>query len=82
MKVLSGFEDSRFGNIYFNGTELKQIDDKDKNFSLVLSEPVLIEKKSIKDNLNFQCEICGKENLSDEQINEFLKGRLRAKQIL
>lgn len=73
LKVLSGFEDSRFGNIYLNGKELKQIDDKDKNFSLVLSDPVLFENKTIKDNLNFQCEVCEKEPLSDEQIIKLLQ---------
>ena len=60
LKVFSGFEDSRFGNIYLNGKELKQIDDKDKNFSLVLSDPVLFENKTIKDNLNYKCEVCEK----------------------
>ncbi|MBR7172405.1 MAG: ATP-binding cassette domain-containing protein [Clostridia bacterium] len=74
LKVLSGFEDSRFGNIYLNGKELKEVSDQEKGFSLVLAEPVLIEKKSIADNINYQCEICEKEKLSNEQVLTLLKG--------
>lgn len=73
LKVLSGFEDSRFGYIYLNGHELKQVGDKEKNFSLILSKPVLLNGKSIRENLDFQCEVCEKEKLSDEKIKELLK---------
>ena len=48
LKVLSGFEDSRFGNIYLNGKELKEVSDKNKNFSLVLADLILFERKTIK----------------------------------
>ncbi len=73
LKVLSGFEDSRFGNIYLNGKELKQISDKEKNFSLVLAEPILFEKKSVKQNLEYQIEVSGLENFDDEKLTKILK---------
>lgn len=73
LKVLSGFEDSRFGNIYFNGKELKEISDAEKSFSLVLSSPVFLENKTIKENLDYQCDVCGLEKFSDEKIVEILK---------
>lgn len=71
LKVLSGFESSRFGNIYLNGKELKTIDDKDKNFSLVLAEPVLFENKTVKQNLCFQLELIEK-MVDDESLIKIL----------
>ena len=71
LKVLSGFEDSRFGNIYLNGKELKEISDKDKKFSLVLAEPILLERKSIKYNLDYQCQIA-EIQIDDDKIKNVL----------
>ncbi len=73
LKVLSGFEDSRFGNIYLNGVELKQIADQDKNFSLILTDSLLFENKTIKQNIDYLCSVLEIENLTDEQINLYLK---------
>lgn len=72
LKVLSGFESSRFGNIYLNGKELKMIDDKDKNFSLVLAEPVLFENKTVKQNLCFQLELIEK-MVDNESLTKILE---------
>lgn len=72
LKVLSGFEDSRFGNIYLEKKELKEIDDKLKNFSLVLSEPVLLDNKTIKQNIDYLCEVNEIDNLSETEINQLL----------
>lgn len=72
LKVLSGFESSRFGNIYLNGKELKNIDDKNKNFSLVLAEPVLFENKTVKQNLSFQLELIEK-TIDDENLTKMLE---------
>ncbi len=72
LKVLSGFEDSRFGNIYLNGKELKEISDKDKNFSLVLADVVLFEGKTIKQNLDYQLQIAEINNVEDESLNKLL----------
>ena len=72
LKVLSGFEDSRFGNIYLNGKELKEISDKDKNFSLVLSDVILFERKTIKQNLYYQLQMAEIYDLEDKFLNELL----------
>lgn len=73
LKVLSGFEDSRFGNIYLNGKELKEVSDKDKNFSLVLSDLILFERKSLKENLKYQVQMSELKDLDDLKLMEILK---------
>lgn len=72
LKVLSGFEDSRFGNIYLNGKELKEISDKDKNFSLVLADLILFERKTIKQNLDYQLQTSKIEDVNDESLSALL----------
>ncbi len=71
LKVISGFESSRFGNIYLNGKELNQIDDKDKNFSLVLSDVVLLENKTVKQNIDYLCKVLNIDELEEIQILEY-----------
>ena len=73
IKVLSGFEDSRFGNILIDGKEIKQIRDEEKSFSLVLAEPVLLENKTVRQNIDFQCEVCKIDKLSDENLKKIFK---------
>lgn len=72
LKVLSGFEDSRFGNIYFNGCELKELSDKNKNFSLVFSDIVLFENKSIKYNLEYQLNLLEITDFDDVKLGQLL----------
>lgn len=72
LKVFSGFEDSYFGKILLKDNDLKKIADKDKNFSLLLSEPVFFDKKSIKQNLDYFCDINNLDCFSNNQINNFL----------
>ncbi len=72
LKVLSGFEDSRFGNIYLNGKELKEIRDKDKNFSLVLADLILFERKTIKQNLDYQLQMAEIEGVNDASLSALL----------
>ena len=72
MKVLSGFDDTYFGSICYNGEELKKIDDKLRNFSLLLSSPVVLKNKSIQENLDYLCDVLGKEKLAEKQIDELL----------
>lgn len=72
LKVFSGFEDSRFGNIFLEGKEIKEIEDKDKNFSLVLSEPVFFEGKTIRQNFDYLCDVCQIERLSSQKLKELL----------
>lgn len=73
LKVISGFETSRFGSILLENKDINKIDDKNKKFSLVLSDVILLESKTIKQNLDFQCEASGIENLSDNEIEKYLK---------
>lgn len=72
LKVLSSFETHYFGKILLNNKNLKDIDDKGKNFSLVLDKPVFLENKSIKQNFDYFCEIYDKPLYSENEINSFL----------
>lgn len=72
LKVLSGFDDSYLGSISLNGKELKDIDDGEKNFSLLLDEPVFFKNKSIKFNFDFLCEILGKDKFDDDSLSNIL----------
>lgn len=72
LKVLSGFDETYMGSIKLNGKELKDIDDNEKRFSLLLDSPVLFQRKSIKYNIDFLCETLGIEKLSDEKLKQLL----------
>ncbi len=73
LRVLSGFQGSYFGKILLNNIDLKTISDQDKNFSLIFSEPIFLNRKTIKQNLDYFCEVCGFEAFSEEYINNKLK---------
>ncbi len=73
LKVLSGFDETYLGSIKLNGKELKEIDDKNKTFSLLLSDPVLFENKSIKFNLDYLTKTINMDSLGEEKIIELLK---------
>lgn len=72
LKVVSSFETHYFGKILLDNKNLKDIDDKDKNFSLILSKPVFIENKTIKQNFDYFCEINNRQYFSEEEIIKFL----------
>lgn len=72
VKVVSSFFDKYFGWILMDGKDLKTISDKDKNFSLLLAEPVFFDNKSIKQNLDYFCEVQGLNNFSNEEIEKLL----------
>lgn len=73
LKALSGFDETYLGNIKFEGRELKEIDDGEKNFSLLLDSPVFFEGKSIRKNFDYLCETIKREKLSDEELVSFLQ---------
>lgn len=73
LKVLSTFETSYFGKILLNGQDLKQMQDAEKNFSLILSDPVVFKNKTLKQNLDYFCEVNNLGLLSDEQVATILK---------
>ena len=51
LSVLSSFETSYFGRINLNGKELREIEDSKKNFSFLPTCPVLLNNKTILQNL-------------------------------
>lgn len=73
LKVLSCFENNYFGKILLENKELKQIEDKDKNFSLLFSDPVFLERKTVRQNIEFQCKAINLEMPKDEVIIEMFK---------
>lgn len=81
LSVLSSFYDNYFGQIYFNGVELKTIPDENKNFSFLPSKPVFFEKKSIKYNLDFFCKNNKIINFSDDELSKILSENLFDKNI-
>lgn len=72
LKVVSSFETSYFGQILLNGQELKKIKDEDKHFSLLTSDPVVFKTKSIRQNIDYFCEVNGLEKLTDEKLRNLL----------
>ena len=72
LKVLSSFESSYFGKILINGKNLKDLNDADKNFSLLFDEPVFLKNKSIKANIDYFCELNNLALFSCEQIEVML----------
>ena len=72
LKVVSGFQEGYFGKIVFNGKELKHVLDYEKNFSFLPSEPIFLNSKSIRKNIDFQTKTLGKENLTEKELNDLL----------
>lgn len=76
LKVVSTFDNSYFGWIRLNEKDLKKVGDDEKRFSLLLDRPVFFENKSIKQNMDYFCEVSKLEKLSNEKLktllNEFL----------
>lgn len=73
LKVLSSFESGYYGIIKLNNKDLKSINDKDKNFSILLANPVVFANKTIKQNIKYFCDICDLEMFSDDGCCDFLK---------
>lgn len=68
LSVMSSFDNTYFGKILLNGKELKSIDDKDKNFSLLPTLPVLFENKTVLDNLK----ITSEQKFDENKLNNLL----------
>lgn len=68
LSALSGFEDSYIGQVLFNGTEVRKIDDKKKNFSFLPSDAVFFEDKTLAENLKFFCSANEVKMLQEEEI--------------
>lgn len=72
LKTLSGFDDKFFGKVLYNGKEIRQIPDEDKNVSLIFENPVLLNS-SIDKNLDFLYESLHREIASTEEKESLLK---------
>lgn len=57
--VLSGLEDSYFGEIKIDGKNAKEILDKEKGISLLPEKPILLYKKTIYENFEFLFSVTG-----------------------
>lgn len=81
LKVLSTFEEPYFGNIFLNETNLRELDDQNKKFSLLFSTPVLLKNKTVIENLKLNSvedgvdfdQLLKKYNLLDFQDNKVKK---------
>lgn len=71
LKAISGFDDKYFGNVFFEGTEIRKIDDDKKMFSIIFDKPILLNS-TIDKNLDYLFDSIGKEKPSDEQKTKFL----------
>lgn len=72
LKTASLFDDKSFGAVFFEEKDARKIDDKDKKFSLILSEPILLSG-TIKKNFEFLCKQENMDMLSDASLNAYLK---------
>lgn len=68
LSVLSSYEDSYSGEIFYNDIELNTIQDKDKNFSLLPSSPILFNNKSALYNIKFLLKNNNIKDISDDKI--------------
>lgn len=71
IKTISGFDEHFFGNVYFEGEEIRKIPDENKCVSVIFDEPILLNS-TIDKNLNFVYETLKKEIPSDIEKKELL----------
>ena len=51
LNILAGLDSEYSGEVFIDGVERKEIDNKDAGISYIMAEPVLFERKSVYDNL-------------------------------
>ena len=72
LKTLSGFDSHFFGKVFYEGKEIREILDEEKNVSLIFDEPILLNS-TIDKNINFVYETLKQQIPSTEKKQEFLK---------
>lgn len=72
IKCISSYDDKYFGTVIINNREIRGLSDFDKNFSLILDKPVLLNS-TVDKNLMFLYETLKKENPSENEKVELLK---------
>lgn len=80
IKALSSFDETYIGQIFYNGKDLKKYNDNEKRFSVLFSEPVLLNS-TINKNIDYLCEVEGIEKFSQEKKKELLDKFLINKQL-
>lgn len=71
LKALSGFDKTYFGEIRFKDQDIKKINDEDRCFSLIMSEPVLLNG-TIRKNFDFLCDVLKVDRLNESALSEVL----------
>ena len=69
LSVLSGLEKQYFGNIFYDGVELRDIDAKERSISYILPNPVFFENKTILYNLQYQTSLNNIDMSYDQILN-------------
>ncbi len=72
LKTLSGFDVHFFGKIFIDGKEIRTVSDEERNVSLILDEPILLNS-SIDKNLDFLYETIKKDIPEKQEKQELLK---------
>lgn len=70
LRVICNLESQYLGFVKIDGGDIKEINPKDRKISYLPSEPVLLENKTVKDNLKFLFEVENIEPYSDEKLQE------------
>ena len=58
LKTISGFDEKFFGKVFFEGKEVRSIEDNKKSFSLIFDEPVLLSS-TVEKNIDFLYKVLG-----------------------
>ena len=72
LKSICGFDKTYIGEVRCDGKNIKTISDEEKKFSLLLSEPVLLDG-SIRKNIDYLCEVESIEKVSKEELLNVFK---------
>lgn len=72
LKAMSSFDETYYGQIFYKGKDLKKYVDEEKNFSLLFSEPVLLNS-TIEKNFNYVCDVSKIKRLTEVEMVELLE---------
>ena len=79
LNILAGLDNGYTGEVFIDGVERKEIDNKTAGISYIMAEPVLFERKSVYDNLLYVFKVDGKKydkveaNKKIKEVAEFLE---------
>lgn len=73
LSLICGFETSYTGKLLFRNLEVRDMKDEDKSTSLIFSEPVFFENKTILENFNFMRSNSNMQKFSAEELSDYFK---------